>query len=72
MEGYPTEVDINQKANLPQPSYVQLDNIQTISKQRFAKFLGTIDTDLMNQVSEKVVLALQLENAFASKVSKPE
>ncbi|MEP7341655.1 MAG: type II toxin-antitoxin system PemK/MazF family toxin [Acidobacteriota bacterium] len=31
-KGYPTEVDIDQQANLPLHSFVQLDNIQTIPK----------------------------------------
>ena|SRR5207244_1259890 len=34
-KGYPTEVAIGHKANLPKESYVQLDNIQTVSKARF-------------------------------------
>ena len=36
-KGYPTEVALGQKANLPRESYVQLDNIQTIAKGRFLK-----------------------------------
>ena len=39
-KGYPTEVSIGQKANLPRDSYVQLDNVQTVSKARFVKYLG--------------------------------
>jgi len=65
-KGYPTEVDIDQKANLTQPSFVQLDNIQTIPKQRLEKYIGTLDDALMKVISEKVVLALNLEDAFFS------
>lgn len=65
-KGYPTEVGIGQEANLAQPSFVQLDNIQTISKQRLGKYAGTLDDASMKLVSEKVVLALNLEDAFTS------
>ena len=64
-KGYPTEVDIDQKANLTQPSFVQLDNIQTIPKQRLEKYIGTLDDAFMKVIREKVVLALNLEDAFS-------
>ena len=63
-KGYPTEVFINQKANLPKPSFVQADNIHTVSKGRLEKFIGTLDSDTMVGVSKKVVLALELENCM--------
>ncbi|MFQ5824590.1 MAG: type II toxin-antitoxin system PemK/MazF family toxin [bacterium] len=63
-KGYPTEIDINQKANLKKHSFVQVDNIQTISKQRFLKCIGSLDESTMKVVSQKVVLALNLEDAF--------
>ena len=34
-KGYPTEVPIGNKGNLPKESYVELDNIQTVPKDRF-------------------------------------
>ncbi len=64
-KGYPTEADIDQKANLPIPSYVQLDNIQTISKSRLEKYLGTLDEGTMKSIGEKIVLALHLETVFS-------
>ena len=63
-KGYPTEVAIGQNANLPRESYVQLDNIQTVAKARFLKYLGTLDADTMRRVSRKVVLALGLEDCL--------
>ncbi len=63
-KGYPTEVYINQKANLPKPSFVQTDNLHTIPKKRLEKYVGTLDPDTMLKVSQKVVLALQLEDCF--------
>lgn len=66
IKGYHTEVDIDQKANLPMSSFVQLDNIQTIPKQRLEKFIGTLDDSTMKSISTKVVFALNLEGAFAT------
>ena len=59
-KGYPTEVDIDQKANLPQPSVVHLDNIQTISKDRFIKYIGMLDRSDLQVIAEKIIFALEL------------
>jgi mRNA interferase MazF len=61
---YPTEVPIGRTANLPKESYVQLDNIQTIAKSRFVKYVGALDSPTMRTVAQKVILALALEDAF--------
>jgi mRNA interferase MazF len=63
-KGYPTEVFIEQKANLPKLSFVQADNIHTVPKRRLVKYLGTLDPDTMQAVSQKVVMALELENCI--------
>ena len=63
-KGYPTEVFIDQKANLPRPSFIQTDNIHTVPKQRLVKYIGTLDPETMKEVSQKVVLALELERAL--------
>lgn len=63
-KGYPTEVSIGQKANLPKDSYVQLDNIQTVSKVRFVKYLGSLDTATMHIVGRTLILALGLEDSL--------
>ena len=63
-KGYPTEVALGQKANLRAEAYVQLDNIQTVSKVRLARYLGALDPDTMNRVGRKVVLALGLEDCL--------
>jgi len=62
--GYPTEVFIDQKANLPKPSFVQADNIHTVPKKMLEKFIGTLDSAIMVEISKKVVLALELENCM--------
>lgn len=64
-KGYPTEVFINQKANLPKQSFVQADNIHTVPKKSLEKYVGTLDFDTMLEISKKVVLALELEGALS-------
>ena len=63
-KGYPTEVDIGRKANLPKSSFVQADNVHTVPKNRLKKYIGTLDPETMLDVSQKVVLALGLENCM--------
>jgi len=63
-KGYPTEVFIGQKANLPKPSFVQADNLHTVPKASLEKHLGTLDPDTMLEVSQKIVLALELETCL--------
>ena len=63
-KGYPTEVAIGQSANLPKPSFVELDNIQTVAKMRFVKYLGALDNATMRDVSRRLVLALGLEDCL--------
>ena len=59
-KGYPTEVDSAQKANLTKHSVVQLDNIQTVSKDRFQKYIGALDESDMKLINQKVIFALDL------------
>ena len=61
-KGYPTEVAVGHAANLPKESFVTLDNIQTVSKTRFLKYVGTLDAATMRTVSRKLVLALGLDD----------
>jgi mRNA-degrading endonuclease toxin of MazEF toxin-antitoxin module len=63
-KGYPTEVAIGQKANLPRTSYIQLDNVQTVAKVRFVKYLGALDRATMQTVGQKLILALGLEDSI--------
>jgi mRNA-degrading endonuclease toxin of MazEF toxin-antitoxin module len=61
-KGYPTEVAIGQLTNLARESFVQLDNIQTVPKDRFVKYLGALDQGAMRTIGRKLVLALGLED----------
>ncbi len=63
-KGYPTEVATGRMANLARESYVQLDNIQTIAKERFLKYLGHLDEKTMQLIGSKAVIALGLEDCF--------
>ena len=62
-KGYPTEVPIGRKANLSKDSLVTLDNIQTVSKARFVKYVGALDAVTMRTVGRTLILALELEDA---------
>ncbi|SPF40366.1 putative mRNA interferase [Syntrophobacter sp. SbD1] len=61
-QGYPTEVFIDQRANLLQPSFVQTDCLHTVAKNALQKYLGSLDSETMQLISQKVVFALQLES----------
>ncbi|MGH8245070.1 MAG: type II toxin-antitoxin system PemK/MazF family toxin [Gammaproteobacteria bacterium] len=63
-KGYPTEVPIGQRGNLRSDSFVQLDNIHTVPKARFIKYLGSLDTVTLRTVGRKVILALGLEDCL--------
>ena len=63
-KGYPTEVYIDQKANLPKPSFVQADKLHTVPKDVLEKYVGTLDSQTMQEVSQKVVLAPELESCM--------
>ena len=63
-KGYPTEVYIDQKANLSKPSFIQADNLHTVPKDVLEKYIGTLDSQTMQEVSQKVVLALELESCM--------
>jgi mRNA-degrading endonuclease toxin of MazEF toxin-antitoxin module len=61
-KGYPTEVPIAQAADLPRPSCVQVDNLQTVAKSRFVKYVGALDESAMRAVGRTAILALGLED----------
>jgi mRNA interferase MazF len=63
-KGYPTEVFIDQKANLSKPSFVQTDCIHTVAKNSLRKYLGSLDSEIMDLISQRVVYALQLESSL--------
>ncbi len=44
--------------------YVQADNLHTVPKDVLEKYIGTLDSQTMQEVSQKVVLALELESCM--------
>lgn len=38
---------------------MQTDNIHTVPKQRLTRYVGTLDSETMNQISGKIVLGLE-------------
>jgi mRNA-degrading endonuclease toxin of MazEF toxin-antitoxin module len=63
-KGYPTEIAIGQLANLSKQSFVQVDNLQTVAKTRFVKYVGALDAPTMQIVARKIILALALEDVL--------
>jgi mRNA interferase MazF len=63
-KGYPTEVAIGVKANSRRDSFVQLDNVQTVSKARAAKYTGSLDAGTMKTIGRALILALELEHCL--------
>jgi mRNA-degrading endonuclease toxin of MazEF toxin-antitoxin module len=57
-------VALDRKANLPKESFVQLDNLQTASKDRFVKYIGSLDLATMRTVGRTLILALGLDDAI--------
>ena len=63
-KGYPTEIFIDQKGSLPKPSFVQADKLHTVPKRRLKRHIGTLDSNTMLEIAQKVVLSLELEDAL--------
>jgi mRNA interferase MazF len=63
-KGYPTEVALGHKANLPKESFVHLDNIHTVPKERCVKYLGALDRATLQTIGRTLILALGLEDCI--------
>ncbi|MBI3541426.1 MAG: type II toxin-antitoxin system PemK/MazF family toxin [Deltaproteobacteria bacterium] len=59
-KGYPTQIAIGQRGNLPKLSYVSAENLHTLPKERLKRHLGELPPDLLRQVSQAVIFALDL------------
>lgn len=59
-KGYPTQIAIGQAGNLSKPSFVSCDCLHTLPKERLQRYLGELPPDLMKQVGQAVVFALEL------------
>lgn len=59
-KGYPTQVPIGQRGNLPKTSYVSAESLHTLPKDRLKRYLGELPADLLRKVCEAVTFALDL------------
>jgi len=59
-KGYPTQVAIDQTANLSKPSFVSAESLHSLPKDRLKRCLGELPSDLLRQISQAVVFALDL------------
>lgn len=59
-KGYPTQVPIGQRGNLKTASSVSTENLHSVSKEHFRRYLGELPAELMSAVSKAVIFALDL------------
>ena len=60
---YPFEVFLPKgMGNLPKNSKVKADQIRTLDKRRFVKFIGAVDADIMENVETAMKTHLQIKS----------
>ncbi len=59
-KGYPTQIAIGQRANLPKSSFVSAESLHSLPKERLQRNLGDLPEDLLHQVNQAVIFALDL------------
>ena len=60
-KGYPTQVAIEQHANLRKPSFVSCDSLHTLPKERLRRYLGELPGNLLAHINQAIIFALELE-----------
>ncbi len=59
---YPFEIFLPKgMGNLPKDSKVKADQIRTLDKRRFVKFIGTVDADIMEEVEVAMMVHLKIK-----------
>jgi mRNA interferase MazF len=59
---YPFEVFLQQgMGNLPKDSKIKADQVRTLDKRRFVKFIGTVDVEIMERVEAALMIHLQIK-----------
>ena len=48
--------------NLPKDSKVKADQIRTLDKKRFVKFIGAVNVDIMQRVETALMIHLQIKS----------
>ena len=60
---YPFEVFLPKgMGNLPKDSKVKADQIRTLDKRRFVKFIGSVDADSMEKVEAAMMVHLRIKS----------
>ncbi len=59
-KGYPTQVKIGLQGNLRKPSWVSAESLHSIPKERLRRQLGELPFDLLKQVHQTIIFALDL------------
>jgi len=60
---YPFEVFLQKgMGNLPKDSKVKADQIRTLDKKRFVKFIGAVNVDIMQRVETALMIHLQIKS----------
>lgn len=59
-KGYPTQISIGTTANLPKTSFVSAESLHSLPKERLRRYLGELPSDLLRQISQAVIFALDL------------
>jgi len=60
---YPFEVFLQKgMGNLPKDSKVKADQIRTLDKRRFVKFIGAVAADIMQRVETALMIHLQIKS----------
>jgi mRNA interferase MazF len=62
IRGIPTEVLLGVEEGLKTPSAVNLDSVQTISKERVGRYLGSLARSRRGEVRDALLFALGLES----------
>jgi mRNA interferase MazF len=61
VRGIPTELPLGQEAGLKEPSVANLDAIQTVSKKRVGRYLGSLAPGRSAELREALLFALGLD-----------
>jgi mRNA interferase MazF len=61
IHGIPTEIPIGVAEGLKEPSAANLDSVQTVSKDRIGRYLGSIDPARKRELREALLFALELD-----------
>ena len=60
---YPFEIFLPKgMGNLPKDSKVKADQIRTLDKRRFVKYIGSVNVEIMREVEKALMIHLQIKS----------